>query len=270
VRRALERAPRRLVLCDQDGKPAVDTTDPIPRFGVGINCLRALDWRTGENRPFTLADLRETARLCEKLPNIDLAGPLAIPMTCRRPSRPCPRCGHSRGHAQTSGLYRPRRAGRRGDLGLAGRARGRLAGPGRPAFRAGPDRPALPPAPGVGSLPEAGLRRAPAPARGLLPGAAAGHQRAGDPGRRAGPVHRGDPGRPDGAPARGPGSPVLTGSSILPMDLRTGGIAYGSPEYALVGLAAVEVFTDLGSPPGSGLAARTPTRWTPKPPPRRE
>jgi trimethylamine--corrinoid protein Co-methyltransferase len=46
----------------------------------------------------------------------------------------------------------------------------------------------------------------------------------------------------------GPDSPVVTGSSILPMDLRSGGIAYGSPEYALAGLAAVDLFTDLGIP----------------------
>jgi trimethylamine--corrinoid protein Co-methyltransferase len=32
------------------------------------------------------------------------------------------------------------------------------------------------------------------------------------------------------------------------MDLRTGGMAYGSPEYALAGLAAVDLFGDLGIP----------------------
>jgi trimethylamine--corrinoid protein Co-methyltransferase len=50
----------------------------------------------------------------------------------------------------------------------------------------------------------------------------------------------------------GPGSPVVTGSSILPMDLRSGGLAYGSPEYVLAGLAAVDLFTDLGIPSWTG------------------
>jgi trimethylamine--corrinoid protein Co-methyltransferase len=45
---------------------------------------------------------------------------------------------------------------------------------------------------------------------------------------------------------------VLTGSSILPMDLRSGGIAYGSPEYAMAGLAAVDLFSDLGIPTWTG------------------
>ena len=45
-----------------------------------------------------------------------------------------------------------------------------------------------------------------------------------------------------------PGAPVLTASAILPMDLRTGSIAYGSPEYMLVGLGAVDYFNDLGVP----------------------
>jgi trimethylamine--corrinoid protein Co-methyltransferase len=45
-----------------------------------------------------------------------------------------------------------------------------------------------------------------------------------------------------------PGAPVITASSILPMDMRSGGIAYGSPEYMMVGIGAVDFFDDLGVP----------------------
>jgi trimethylamine--corrinoid protein Co-methyltransferase len=45
-----------------------------------------------------------------------------------------------------------------------------------------------------------------------------------------------------------PGAPVITASAILPMDMRSGGIAYGSPEYMMVGIAAVDLFDDLGVP----------------------
>jgi trimethylamine--corrinoid protein Co-methyltransferase len=50
----------------------------------------------------------------------------------------------------------------------------------------------------------------------------------------------------------GPGSPVLTGSSILPMDLRSGALAYGSPDYVLACLAAVDLFGELGIPSWTG------------------
>jgi len=45
-----------------------------------------------------------------------------------------------------------------------------------------------------------------------------------------------------------PGAPVITASAILPMDMRSGGIAYGSPEYMMVGIGAVDLFDDLGVP----------------------
>ncbi|MCP4691461.1 MAG: hypothetical protein GY859_25680, partial [Desulfobacterales bacterium] len=46
----------------------------------------------------------------------------------------------------------------------------------------------------------------------------------------------------------GPGAPVITGSAIVPMDLRTVNLSYGAPEYAMLGLAAVEYFESIGVP----------------------
>jgi len=50
----------------------------------------------------------------------------------------------------------------------------------------------------------------------------------------------------------GPGSPVLSGGGILPMDMRTGNISYGGPEYMLLCLAEVDYLQDIDVPSWSG------------------
>lgn len=45
-----------------------------------------------------------------------------------------------------------------------------------------------------------------------------------------------------------PGAPVLSGSAILPMDLRQANLAYGSPEYMQAGLGASDYFRYVGIP----------------------
>jgi trimethylamine--corrinoid protein Co-methyltransferase len=249
VLRALQRAPRRLVLFDQDGKPRIDTADTVPRFGLGINCIRTLDWRTGEHRSATLGDIRETARLCEKLPNVDLAGSLgnpndlppaeqalaAVRALAEGTRKPLAYAAHDEVEDRAIWGWLAERAG--GWQVLADRPFALdLTGPHSP-LRLGEE--------ACRRLAFAARRRLPVvcyPA--LLPGG-------------NGPVTL------EGALAQStaeilagltvhqlasPGSPVVTGSSILPMDLRSGGIAYGSPEYVLAGMAAVDLFTDMGIP----------------------
>jgi trimethylamine--corrinoid protein Co-methyltransferase len=253
VRRALQGIPRRLVLFDRHGKAAVDTADRVPRFGLGANCLRTLDWRTGEHRSSTLADIRETARLCEKLPNIDLAATLgnpnelpaaeqalaAVRALAENTCKPLVFAAHDEVEDQAIWGWLAAEAG--GWQALADRPFAlELTGPSSP-LQLGQE--------ACRRLAFAARRRLPAvcyPA--LLPG-------------MSGPVTL------EGALAQstaeilaglvvhqlaGPGSPVLTGSSILPMDLHSGGIAYGSPEYAMAGLAAVDLFSDLGIPSWTG------------------
>ncbi|MCP4688202.1 MAG: hypothetical protein GY859_09135, partial [Desulfobacterales bacterium] len=79
VQRALETTPSVMTLYDRDGNKAVDTAEATPRFAPGLNCIDILDYRTGELRPCTLADIRDAARLCEQLPNIDMAANLGNP-----------------------------------------------------------------------------------------------------------------------------------------------------------------------------------------------
>ncbi|MDH3695251.1 MAG: trimethylamine methyltransferase family protein, partial [Gammaproteobacteria bacterium] len=45
-----------------------------------------------------------------------------------------------------------------------------------------------------------------------------------------------------------PGAPVLSGSAVLPMDMRQANLAYGSPEYMLNGLGASDYFCSIGIP----------------------
>jgi trimethylamine--corrinoid protein Co-methyltransferase len=253
VLRTLERVPRRLVLFDQDGRQAVDTADRHPRFGLGINCLRTLDWRTGQLRSCTLADIRETARLCERLPNVDLAASLGNPNEL-----PAAEQALAAVKALAEGTRKPlayaahdEREGEAIWGWLAERAGGWQALSDRPFALdlTGPRSPLRLGAEACRRLAFAARRRLPVvcyPA--LLPGT-------------------NGPATLEGALAQstaeilaglalhqlaGPGSPVVTGSSILPMDLRSGAIAYGSPDYVLACLAAVDLFGELGIPTWTG------------------
>ena len=46
----------------------------------------------------------------------------------------------------------------------------------------------------------------------------------------------------------GPGAPVMAGSSVLPMDMKTATIAYGGPEYMLGNLGGTDYFNYIGLP----------------------
>jgi len=249
VLRALERVPRRLVLYDQGGRLAVDTAEGVPRFGLGINCIRTLDWRTGEHRSCTLADIRETARLCELLPNVDLAASLGNPNDL-----PPAEQALAAVRALAEGTRKPLAYAAHDEVEderiwgwLAERAGGWQALADRPCALdlTGPHSPLRLGEEACRRLAFAARRRLPVvcyPA--LLPGTNGPVTLAGALAQSTAEilaglvVHQ----------LAGPGSPVVTGSSILPMDLRSGGIAYGSPEYVLAGLSAVDLFTDLGIP----------------------
>jgi trimethylamine--corrinoid protein Co-methyltransferase len=72
VDRAIASVPDRLLLYDHDGNIKVDTSSKVSSFCPGHNCVRILDFRSGELRPCSLEDIRETAKLCEALPKIDM------------------------------------------------------------------------------------------------------------------------------------------------------------------------------------------------------
>jgi len=70
VESAIASTPSRIVMCDRDGEPAVFLEGTKVNFGTGSDCLNLLDPLTGEHRKFTQADIADSYRLCDALPNI--------------------------------------------------------------------------------------------------------------------------------------------------------------------------------------------------------
>lgn len=83
VERALESAPRRVVLHDREGNPVMPLEGARTYFGPGSDCLNIVDHRTGERRRARLEDVREAARLCDALGNLDFAMSMFLPSDAR-------------------------------------------------------------------------------------------------------------------------------------------------------------------------------------------
>lgn len=249
VERALETVPSRMVLYDRSGDVAVDSSDSEPHFGPGINCIDVLDPRTGEHRPCTVWDIEETGRLCEQLPNIDFAAGLGNPndlpaseqalATVRAlvetTTKPVAFAGHDEVEVQEIWRHLADVVG--GWEVLAERPIGLdLTGPRSPL-----------------ELGEEACRRLRFAARHHLPVVCYPALTVG----AAGPITLAGALAQSGAEILGgivvhqleaPGAPVISGSSVLPMDMRSGALAYGSPEYTLACLGAVDYFQSLGVP----------------------
>ncbi len=79
VKEALASAPGRVMMCDRDGRPAMDLEGYNVYFGAGSDCLNLLDPYTGEHRKFVTADLINAYRLIDALPNISFLMSVGIP-----------------------------------------------------------------------------------------------------------------------------------------------------------------------------------------------
>ncbi len=249
VERSLSTIDERFTLWNRNGEPVVDTRDAIPRFAPGLNCITIYDHRTDTHRECLLKDVREAARLCERLENLDMSSGLGNPSDVE-PSKqaletvkaivdesvkPLPFIAHDEVEDEEIWDYLAEVAGGWDALAEKPFALD-LTGPYSP-LELGQE--------ACRRLRHAARRRLPVvcyPA--MIPGT-------------TGPVTL------DGAIAQSsaeilgglvvhqleaPGAPVITASAILPMDMRSGGIAYGSPEYMMVGIGAVDLFDDLGVP----------------------
>lgn len=75
---ALSIAPKRIVLCDRNGRRVMPLERNNVFFGPGSDCPNILDHRTGERRRGTLRDIEEGIRLCDALPNIDFLMSICI------------------------------------------------------------------------------------------------------------------------------------------------------------------------------------------------
>jgi trimethylamine--corrinoid protein Co-methyltransferase len=68
---ALKLAPKRVVLYDRYGNPAMPLEDYNVFYGPGSDCPNVVDLESGDLRPATLQDGIDGVRLCDALPNID-------------------------------------------------------------------------------------------------------------------------------------------------------------------------------------------------------
>ncbi|TET80416.1 MAG: hypothetical protein E3J37_11375 [Anaerolineales bacterium] len=249
VHKALSSVPAKMVLYNRNGEVAVDTDDVIPHFSPGLNCVNVLDYRTGEHRSCCLNDIVETARLCDRLPNIDLAAGLGNPSDVpaseqamqtvqalsEGTSKPLAFIAHDEVEDEQIWSYLAELAGGWQELSARPFALD-LTGPYSPL-----------------ELGQEACRRLRFAARHRLPVVCYPALLTGATGpvTLAGAIAQSSAEILAGLVVHQlehPGAPVISGSAILPMDLRTGVIAYGSPEYTLLCLGAVDYFKDLGVP----------------------
>jgi len=249
VGRCVSAIPNRFTLWNRNGGLAVDTGDRVPHFAPGLNCITLYDHRTNSHRECLLQDVREAARVCERLENFDMAGGLGNPSDVEpskqaletvkailaESAKPLPFIAHEEVEDEEiwsfladvaggwevlaekpfaldlTGPYSPLELGEEACRRLRHAARRRLPVVCYPALITG----AAGPVTLAGAIAQSSAE--------ILAGLV---------------VHQ----------LEQPGAPVITASAVLPMDLMTGGITYGSPEYSLACLGAVDFFDDLKIP----------------------
>lgn len=255
VRRAVEMVPQRIAFFSQNGDPAFATDDKIPRFGTAVNCVQVLDPRTGAYRPCLLSDIADHGRLQNALPYIDIIAALGYPsdvdvesealLSARTlmetSSKPIFFTGHDEHGVRAIWEEMGRRAG--GMAALADKPFGLdLIGPVSPLKLGGETCQRL--------LMAARLNVPVVCYPAIFPGMAC-------PLTLAGAITQATAESLAGiviSQLAAPGAPVMSGSSVMPMDMRRADMAIGSPEYTLAGLGAADVFDYLGVPSwvGSG------------------
>jgi len=77
LKKALNTAPSRVVLCDRQGNRKLFLEGNKSYFGPGLTNPNFIDLDTNERRRVTKQDIANTARVCDKLPNIDFVMSLA-------------------------------------------------------------------------------------------------------------------------------------------------------------------------------------------------
>lgn len=246
---ALATVPDKVELFNRDGKRVVDTTASRPAYCAGHNCVNVLDFRTGDLRPGILQDLADTAAVCEALPHIDVACTLGYPTDIPaeeealgsvnammdKTIKPIAFTAHDEIKAGSIWDSMAQRIG--GWQALGDHPCGLdLTGPVSPL-----------------KLGDELCRRLQLGARNnlpvvcypaIFPGMAGPITLAGVLAQSAAEtlagivVHQ----------IAGPGAPVLAGSSVLPMDMKTATIAYGGPEYMLGNLGGTDYYNAIGVP----------------------
>jgi trimethylamine--corrinoid protein Co-methyltransferase len=249
VERSIETVPDRLLLYDHDGNVSVDTASRISSFCPGHNCVRILDFRSGELRPCSLEDIRETAKLCEALTHIDMVCSLGYPSevppedevveTVRAMYENCSKPAALLAHDE---IIQERMLNLIADMTGGWQ---RMADKPVCLELMGPISPL--------KLPEELCLRLINCARWRIPVVCypATFPGMSCPISTAGAIAQSSAEAIAGIVVHQltePGAPIMSGSSILPMDLRQANLAYGSPEYMMAGLGAADYFRSIGVP----------------------
>lgn len=254
---ALNLVPSQLMLYDRDGNVMIDTDNLALQLCPGLNCMNVLDHKTGEHRPTLLGDIEKTACVCDKLPNFRLLNSLGTPTDVKpeeealatvqamasNSKKPVGFTGHDMAKVEGIWTYFADLLGS-WDLLKSKPVAIDLIGPSSPLKLGKQECKRLRFA-GRGHLPVACYS-------GLIPGATGPLTLAGALSQAMAEIlaglviHQ----------AEGPGAPFVSGAAILPMEMRTGSLALGSPEYSLAGMAAVEYLNHIGVPSwiGAGIS----------------
>lgn len=249
VNRAISTVPDSVKLYDLNGNLSVDTSSSLSSYTPGHNCVRVLDHETKELRPCLLDDIRKTAIVCEKLPNIAMSCSLGYPsdvpaedealetakMLLEHCSKPAVILAHD-DHIQARIFDH---------LATLSGGRGNLADKPIALELMGPISPL--------KLPEDFCQRVINGARARVPIVCypATFPGMSSPISVAGAIAQSSAEAVAGIVLHQltePGAPVLSGSAVLPMDMRQADLAYGSPEYMLNGLGASDYFKHVGIP----------------------
>jgi trimethylamine--corrinoid protein Co-methyltransferase len=249
IESSIASAPESIQLYDHGGNVRVDTSSKIPSYCPGHNCVRILDFRSGELRPCSLDDIRETAKLCEVLPNIDMVCSLGYPSevppedevveTVRAMYENCSKPAALLAHDE---IIQVRMLNLIADMTGGWQ---RMADKPVCLELMGPISPL--------KLPEELCLRLINCARWRIPVVCypATFPGMSCPISTAGAIAQSSAEAIAGIVIHQmtePGAPVMSGSSILPMDLRQANLAYGSPEYLTAGLGAADYFRSIGIP----------------------
>jgi trimethylamine--corrinoid protein Co-methyltransferase len=79
VARALETAPKRVVIYDRNGQPVMPLEGYRSFYGPGSDLLNIIDHRTGQRRRPVLQDVVESITVCDALSNIDFVMSMFLP-----------------------------------------------------------------------------------------------------------------------------------------------------------------------------------------------
>lgn len=248
VHRALSTVPDKVSIYDREGRISVSNRGRRC-LSIGLNCVNMYDRKLQKQRPGLLEDVKDAALLCEKLPGIDMAAALCTPSDVLPENQ-----AYKAAVAVTSETGKPLAFTAHDEIEsakiwehLACEAGGWTKFSSKPTGLdlTGPTSPLFIGTEAIKRLRFASSRNLPVVCYpGIIPGAASPVTLSGAIAQSSAEVLAGIVIHQ----LENPGAPVLSGSAVLPMDMRRGLITYGSPEYSLACSAAVDYFNMLGVP----------------------